>query len=165
MEPTQQSVANHEPHEPSDSAQKLLSAQEAIDEFERELERIGNGVQSMCVLKIITRGTSCRLNPNKNYIITMRMWDIAPTEINKRISLWDLRPAILTAQFYLPKGSAFTSESMRTVPRDYYLQSSFYRIAIHRDPARTTATFNTTPQPSNSMLPRPFVSIKEDPKQ
>ncbi|MCJ1424789.1 hypothetical protein MMC29_002677 [Sticta canariensis] len=169
MTPTEQSIANQKLHETSYSpstpqalgdSQKLISAQEAIDEIERELERVSTGPQTLLFFKNSTKGSSSHLKPNNCYIITMRMYNIAPTEISKRLALWKLRPAILTARFYLPKESAFTSESMRTVPRDFYLQSGFYRLAIHRDPARTTATLNAPTEPSNFALPRPSISIK-----
>lgn len=169
MTPTEPSIANQKPHETSYSpftpqalgdSQKLMSAQEAIDEIERELERVSNGPQSFPFFKNTTKSSSSHSSPNNCYIITMRMYNIAPTEISKRLALWNLRPAILTARFYVPKESAFTSKSMRTVPRDFYLQSGFYRLAIHRDPARTTATLNAPSQPSNLKLPRPSISIK-----
>lgn len=169
MTPTEQSIANQKPHETSYSlftpqalgdSQKLISAQEAIDEIERELERVSNGPQSLLYSKITTKGSSSHLKPNDCYIISMRMYNIAPTEINKRLALWNLRPAILTARFYPPKASASTPESIRTVPRDFHLQSGFYRLAIHRDPARTTATLNAPADSGNFNLPRPSISIK-----
>ncbi|MCJ1424102.1 hypothetical protein MMC29_001989 [Sticta canariensis] len=134
--PNEQSIAHQHPHEASDShpisqdshdPRNWISAQQAIDEIEIEMNRFLSAKYSTQIV------SPC------GSIIEMRLFcrEVAPTEVDKEFSI-STEPATLVAEFYVPGTFLYTPEGMRSLRREFHLRhKSHHRRQIHPDPART----------------------------
>ena len=141
----EQSIAHQDPRETPDShpisqdshdSCNWISAQQAIDEIEIEMNRFLSARYSTQVVSpcgsIINMSLDCS--------------GVAPTEIDNEFSISSTKPATLVADFYVPGTFLYTPEGMRSLRREFHLEENSssvqrYRdrrsVQIHPDPART----------------------------
>lgn len=137
----EQAIANPEPREVSElypitqvsgEPDHWISTQQAIDKLECELERFCSGMPSLCSCKVDPVSSTRWTQPT---MIRIRLFRIAPTEIENIVVTSDTGPAVLIANIYIPKSFPHTPESLGTLRRDYILVRGSHAVVVHRDPA------------------------------
>ncbi|MCJ1470809.1 hypothetical protein MMC07_009456 [Pseudocyphellaria aurata] len=100
-------------------------ARQVIEEIEREVE-------SLCVqLPSIDAPTLSESSSNNaSLIMSMRFFNVAPTEINSSFGCNITGPAVLTARIYFPECFVYTPESIRAIPRVYILARGPFSVLI-----------------------------------
>lgn len=131
--PNEQCIAPHEASDPHPISQdsrdprNRISAQQAIDEVEAEMDRFLSAMFPTPTAP--TRDTI--------FHMTMRLINIAPTEIDNEFATRTPGSAILIAHFGVPGAFVYSPESMRSLRREFILVKGPMTVRVHPDPART----------------------------
>lgn len=140
MAPEKRGLA-HQEHEIAEfgDSRNWRSAQHVIEEVEREMKRIRNGMELFSLINI--RGVSASdFKLDVSSVVTLQFSNIDPTEIDECSvsSNNNTGPAVLTARIYIPQSFTYTAESMTRVRREYVVTKGLFSI-IFWAPASTTA--------------------------
>lgn len=134
------------------------SAQRVIEEFESAIERVCQRLQ-LSSLDNTTDESSGDSALAELCVITMRILDVAPTEINTEFDSTDPRPAVLIAQIYMPQSFTYTPEGMSRVRRVYTLTRGLCSVNLRAQVSTIGTQFNV-PELSDE-IERLFISCHE----
>lgn len=140
------------------NTQNFPSAQRVIEEFESAIERVSQRLQSSS-LNNTTDQSSGGLALAELSVTTMRIFDVAPTELNNEFHSTDPAPAVLTAQIYMPRSFTCASDGTSRIRREYTLTRGPCTVNL-RAPARTSVTQFNVPELRGG-IERLFISGRE----